>query len=138
VKEAQAQNDSIKKVKTQAEDKYLALDPYGVAELSMAAKVRYGDIQYDFGQKVSNAPIPTPVANNSNPDVLAAYQLQLDKNLEKFANEAKGQWQEVLDAAKQGGISNSWSRRAQEELGRDYPNEYTSLRQEIVQGTDAP
>jgi len=124
--------------KTKIEDRYLALDPYGVAELSMAAKVRYAEIQYAYGQKLANAPIPTPVANASNPDILAAYQTKLDANVARYLNEAKGQWVEVLDLAKRGGLSNRWSRLAQENLGREFPNEFTVLRQELVQGTDAP
>ena len=51
--------------KTKAEDKYLALDPYGVAEYTMAAKVRYGDIQYGHAQKIANAPIPMPIVKTS-------------------------------------------------------------------------
>jgi hypothetical protein len=35
-------------------------------------------------------------------------------------------------------VSNKWSRRALENLGREFPAEYTPLRQEIIQGTDAP
>ena len=136
VAEAKAQNVEIEKLKTAAEDKYLALDPYGVAELSMAAKVRYADVQYEYGQKIGNAPIPVPVAKNEA--AVAAYEAQRDKNLEKYLGEAKSQWMEVLDLSKRGGLSNQWSRRAQEELGREFPNEFTSLRQELIQGTDAP
>ena len=136
VAEAKSQNVEIEKLKKTAEDKYLALDPYGVAELSMAAKVRYGDVQYEFGQKISDAPIPVPVAKNET--MVAAYEAQRDKNLQKFLNEAKGQWVVVLDLSKRGGLSNKWSRRAQENLGREFPGEFTSLRQELIQGTDAP
>lgn len=136
VNEAKAQNTALEKLKTAAEDRYLALDPYGVAELSMAAKVRYGDVQYSFGQKIADAPIPVPVAKNEV--AVAAYEEQRDKNLTKYLNEAKGQWMEVLDLAKRNGISNKWSRKAQENLGREFPQEFTVLRQEIIQGTDAP
>jgi len=45
-------------LKTQVEDKYLALDPYGVVEYSMAAKVRLRDVQYGAAQKIADAPIP--------------------------------------------------------------------------------
>ena len=43
------------------------------------------------------------------------------RTLKKYLDEAKGQWIEVLDLAKQGGMSNKWSRRAQENLGREFP-----------------
>ncbi len=136
--EAKAQAAALDRLKTQVEDKYLALDPYGVAEYSMAAKVRFGDIQYSAAQKIADAPIPVPVARSGNDEVIAAYETQRDANLAKKLNEAKLQWSEVYDLAKRGGISNKWSRKALENLGREFPNEYTPLRQEIIQGTDAP
>ena len=126
--------------KLKAEDKYLALDAYGVAEYTMATKVRFADIQYLHAQKIANAPIPTPIAKagQSNPDLLATFETTRDQNLRKFLEEAKRQWMEVVDLAKRGGISNRWSRLAQENLGREFPGEFTVLRQELVQGTDAP
>ncbi len=134
--EMKSQAASIEKQKTAIEDKYLALDPYGVAEYSMAAKVRYGDIQYEFGQKVGNVPIPKPI--EKVPSAVEAYQAKLDANLKRFLDEARTQWVEVLDLSKKGGISNKWSRKAQENLGREFPQEFNVLRQEILQGTDAP
>jgi cellulose synthase operon protein C len=136
--EAKSQAAQLERLKTQVEDKYLALDPYGVAEYSMAAKVRFGDIQYGAAQKIADAPIPVPVAKSNNDEVIAAYETQRDANLKKKLDEAKLQWSEVYDLAKKGGISNKWSRKALENLGREFPNEYTPLRQEILQGTDAP
>ena len=136
VAEATNQNKALEKMKATAEDKYLALDPYGVAEYTMAAKVRYGDIQYGFATKIADAPIPVPVAKVEA--AVEAYENQRDQNLKKYLNEAQGQWVEVLDLAKRGGISNQWSRKAQENLGREFPNEFTVLRQEIIQGTEAP
>jgi hypothetical protein len=138
VKEAEAQGKALTALKTKAEDGYLALDKYGVAEYTMAAKVRYGEIQYSYGTKLADAPIPTPVANHPNPDVLAAYQSKLDANVQKYLNEAKGPWNHGVDLAKKGGISNQWSRLALENLGREFPQEFTVLRQELVQGTDDP
>ena len=136
--EAKAQAAQLDRLKTQAEDKYLALDPYGVAEYSMAAKVRFGDIQYGAAQKIADAPIPVPVARSGNDEVVSAYETQRDANLKKKLDEAKLQWSEVYDLAKKGGVSNKWSRKALENLGREFPGEYTPLRQEIIQGTDAP
>ena len=136
--EAKAQAAQLDRLKTQAEDKYLALDPYGVAEYSMAAKVRFGDIQYGAAQKIADAPIPVPVARSGNDEVVAAYETQRDANLKKKLDEARLQWSEVYDLAKKGGVSNKWSRKALENLGREFPGEYTPLRQEIIQGTDAP
>jgi hypothetical protein len=136
--EAKAQAAQLDRLKTQTEDKYLALDPYGVAEYSMAAKVRFGDIQYGAAQKIADAPIPVPVARSGNDEVISAYETQRDANLKKKLDEARLQWTEVYEASKQGGVSNKWSRKALENLGREFPGEFSPLRQEIVQGTDAP
>ncbi|MDQ3340905.1 MAG: tetratricopeptide repeat protein [Myxococcota bacterium] len=138
VKEAEAQGKTLTTAKTKIEDKYLLLDQYGVAEYTMAAKVRYAEIQYAYGNKLANAPIPTPIANASNPAILESYQAKLDANVKKYLDEAKSQWIEVVDLAKKGGISNKWSRLALENLGREFPAEFTVLRQELVQGTEAP
>jgi len=131
-----AQGEDLKARKAKAEDPYLGLDAFGVAEYSMAAKVRYGDIQYDYGQKLNNAPIPPPIA--SVPSAVEQFQATLDKTVQKYLGEAKADWEDVLSVAKKNGISNQWSRHALENLGREFPSEYTPLRQEIIQGTDAP
>ena len=131
-----AQGEDLRKRKGKAEDPYLALDAYGVAEYSMCAKVRYGDIQYDYGLKLNNAPIPTPIA--SVPSAVQTFQNNLDATVKKYLGEAKADWEDVLSVAKKNGIANQWSRHALENLGREFPGEYTSLRQEIIQGTDAP
>ena len=44
----------------------------------------------------------------------------------------------MVDLAKSGGISNRWSQQALENLGREFPSEFSVLRQEIVEGTEAP
>ena len=120
--EAKAQAAQLDRLKTQAEDKYLALDAYGVVEYTMAAKVRFGDIQYGAAQKIADAPIPVPVAKSNNDEVIGAYETQRDANLKKKLDEAKLQWREVYDLAKKGGLSNKWSRKALENLGREFPN----------------
>jgi hypothetical protein len=106
----------------------------------MASKVRFADIQYGYAQKIANAPVPTPIARagEANPDLIARFETARDQNLKKYLDEARRQWVEVADAAKKGGISNRWSRLAQENLGREFPGEFTVLRQELVQGTEAP
>ena len=79
---------------------------------------------------------PTPIAGT--PEAVEVWQNQLDTLTKKFVNEAKADWEDVLTAGKKNGISNQWSRHALENLGREFPNEYTPLRQELIQGTDAP
>lgn len=141
VPQAEAQGKALSAQKTAVEDKYLAMDQFGVAEYSMAAKVRFGEIQYEYSIKLGNAPIPTPLqkaADRGKPELLEAFQKKLDENVKKYLDIAKAQWVEVVELSKKGGVSNKWSKLALENLGREFPTEFTSLRQEIVQGTDAP
>jgi hypothetical protein len=132
----QAQQKQIQDLRKKTEDKYIDLDQYGVLEASMAAKVRFGDIQYDRAQKIANIPIPKIIQNNA--EAVAAFETQRDQALQKDLAEAKLNWAEVADLAKRGGVSNEWSQHALENLAREFPDEYKALRQELVQGTDAP
>ncbi len=136
LKQQDAIGKAIAKLRDQTYDKYVALLKYGVADYTMAAYVRGGDIQYGYGAKLADAPLPVPV--QKNPDLVAAFQSKLDANVQKYRDKAKSEWIKVIDAAKQGGISNKWSRLAMENLGREFPNEFHPLSQEIVEGTEAP
>jgi hypothetical protein len=132
----EAQKTEIEGPRKKTEDKYIGLDQYGVLEASMAAKVRFGDIQYDRAQKIAD--IPAPKILEKNPDVLAQFEQQRDEALKKDLAEAMKDWQDVVDAAKQGGVSNKWSQHAAEELAREDPEHFHTLRQELIQGTDTP
>ncbi len=132
----QAQQKQIQDLRKKTEDKYIELDQYGVLEASMAAKVRFGDIQYDRAQKIANIPIPKIIQNNDA--AIAQFETQRDAALQKDLEEAKLNWSEVADLAKRGGVSNKWSQKALENLAREFPDQYKALRQELVQGTDAP
>jgi cellulose synthase operon protein C len=136
LKQAEALGNALTNERIKAEEKYKALDEYGVLELTLAALTRYGEIQYEYGQKTADAPLPVPL--QSKPDLAASYQARLDANVKKYLDDAKTQWVLVLDTAKKAGISNRWSRLALENLGREFPGEFTALRQEIIQGTEAP
>jgi hypothetical protein len=135
-KQIQAQQDSIQKLRKQAEDKYIDLDMFGVLEATMAAKVRFGDIQYDRAQKIANIPIPKIIQNNDA--AVAEFETRRDAALKKDLDEAKLNWSEVAELAKRGGVSNKWSQHALENLAREFPEQYKALRQELVQGTEAP
>src|SRR5262249_54767558 len=49
---------ALDKLTVDIQTPYLALDDYGVAEYSMAAKVRYGETMSKYGEKLSQAPTP--------------------------------------------------------------------------------
>jgi len=132
----QAQQKSIQDLRTKTEDKYKSLDRFGVAEVTMGALVRYGDIQYDRVQKISNIPVPKIISNNAA--AVEQFENQRDSQLKQGLDQAKAAWKQVADEAKRGGVSNKWSQHALENLAREFPDEYKALRQELVQGTEAP
>lgn len=133
---------NLEKVTTEAQDKYLVLDEFGVAEYSMAAKVRFGETLARFAEKLFQAPTPKFVLDldKRNPDAgaVAAYEDGLTKNLAKYVDQAKAQWVEVVDLAKKSGVSNRWSQLALENLNREFPDEFPVLHQELFTGTEAP
>jgi len=133
---------TLEKVTTEAQDKYLVLDDFGVAEYSMAAKVRFGETLARFAEKLAQAPTPKFVLDldKKNPDAgaVSAYEEGLAKNLAKYIDQAKAQWVEVVDLAKKSGVSNAWSQLALENLNREFPDEFPVLHQELFTGTEAP
>ncbi|HVV84974.1 MAG TPA: tetratricopeptide repeat protein [Kofleriaceae bacterium] len=139
---AKAQKADLEKRTVDMQDKYKVLEDYGVAEYTMAATVRYGDTMADFATKLSQAPTPQFIVDlqNKNPDsdAVAAYEDALAKNLQPYSDAAKQAWTQVVDSAKQAGVSNEWSQLARERLNRDYPDEYPVLHQELFTGTVAP
>ncbi|MBZ0237074.1 MAG: tetratricopeptide repeat protein, partial [Deltaproteobacteria bacterium] len=133
---------NLEKVTTEAQDKYLVLDDFGVAEYSMAAKVRFGETLSEFAIKLAGAPTPKFILDldRKNPDAgaVAAYEDGLSQNLAKYVDQAKAQWVEVVDLAKRSGVSNKWSQLALENLNREFPDEFPVLHQELFTGTEAP
>jgi tetratricopeptide (TPR) repeat protein len=142
IKRAQALKADLEKRTTEAQDKYLVLDDFGVAEYSMAAKVRFGETLSEFAVKLSTAPTPKFILDiqKKNPDAGAveAYETRLNENTAKYVQQAKAQWVEVVDLAKKSGVSNKWSQLALENLNREFPDEFPVLHQELFNGTEAP
>jgi tetratricopeptide (TPR) repeat protein len=134
--EFEGQTKKLKDLKAKTEDRFRTLDVYGVAEVTMAATVRYGDVQYDFALKSSDIPIPKVI--ESVPSAVEKFEQTRDENLKKFLSEARQSWQLVVDKAKTGGISNKWSDHALENLAREFPDEFKALRAPVVEGTSAP
>ena len=72
---------------------------------------------------------PDPLATPSDEvGPLATFEAQRDEQLKKDLDEAKTDWVTVADAAKQGGVSNKWSQHANENLAREFPDEFHVLR----------
>ncbi len=124
------------------QDEYAALDDFGVLEYSMAAKVRYADIQLDFVEKFTQQPTPTFVValEKKNPDAgaIAAYEDAVTKQMQPNIDDARKALQEVVDLSKQKGVSNRWSQAALEDLNKEDPDHFPVLHQELYQGTEAP
>lgn len=127
---------------TAVQDVLKALDEYGVVAASMAAKVRYGETLSLYAEKLLAMPTPKPVLDleKRNPEAgaVAAYEEKLGNDLKKYIDEARTHWDEVVRLAKQSGVSNRWSQLALENLGREFPDEYVVLHQELFDGTEAP
>ena len=142
VDRSKALKAALEKATLETQDKYLALDDYGVAEYSMAAKVRYGETLARFAEKLAQAPTPKYILDldKKNPDAgaVAAYEEGLANNLAKYIEQAKAQWVEVTDLAKKNGVSNRWSQLALENLNREFPDDFPVLHQELFTGTEAP
>lgn len=142
LEEAKKLKQSIKDATVAAQEKYKQLDKYGVLELSMASKVRYGETLTLYTEKVITMPYPKDLEamDKKNPDagVIATYEETLRKEFEKYLAGAKEQWTQVIDAAKAAGVSNTWSQLALENLNREWPDEFPVLHQEIFEGTDQP
>ena len=106
----------------------------------MAAKVRYGETLAMFADKLVNMPTPKFILDGAkkNPDVISIWEETLGNQLKKYVNEARKQWEEVVGLAKTAGVSNKWSQLALENLGREFPDEFSVLHQELFTGTEAP
>ena len=140
--EAKKLKADLKNRTVAAQKKYSDLEQFGVAELTMASKVRFGETLALYAEKLVAMPYPRDLErlNNANPEagVIATYEETLRKELEPYLAEAKKQWTEVVDAAKQNGISNQWSQLALENLNREWPDEFDVLHQELFHGTEQP
>ena len=141
-KQAKAQRAKVDKRTKEMQDEYLALARFGVGEFAMAAKVRYGDVLSSYSQKVFEIPTPKFVIdlNNRAPEMelLAKYEEGLTIALQKYVDEAKQSWAEVIQQGKQKKISNRWTKLALEHLNREFPDEYPILHEELNDGTEEP
>ena len=134
--------DKAKEMTKVAQDKYLALDDFGVLDLSLAAKVRYGETLTGLALKLSEMPVPKFLedAQKKSPDadIIGKFEESRAKQLVKYTAEARDQWVTVVDLGKQGGIANKWTQRALEDLNQEFPDEFKVLHQELFEGTEAP
>lgn len=141
-KQALIQRKALDGVTKKMQDQYLALGRYGVGEYAMAAKVRYGETLTAYAQKLFEMPTPKYVLDldQRNPDLglVAKFEEALAQKLAPLAEDAKKEWAEVIELAKQQGVSNQWTRLALENLNQEFPDEYPILHKALVDGTEDP
>lgn len=141
-KQAKEQISELDRITKQMQDKYLALGRFGVGEYAMAAKVRYGDILALYTQKVFEMPTPKYVMdlNDKAPELelLAKYEEAMAQKLQSLMDDAKKEWVDVVESAKQKNIFNKWTKLALENLNREFPDEFPILHEELNEGTENP
>jgi hypothetical protein len=124
------------------QDEYTALDDYGVVDYSMAAAVRFAEIELDAVEKFTQQPTPKFVMDlqrrNPDSDAEAAYEDALTKQFQPQIDDARSRLQKVVELAKQNNVSNKWSQEALEALNKEDPDKFPVLHQELFQGTEAP
>jgi cellulose synthase operon protein C len=142
--EAQAKSlrEGLDRITKETQDRYRALADYGVPEYAMAAKVRIGQTLVLYATKLFAMPTPRYILDLDRrypaQDVLMKYEEGLSTNLAPLPQEARKEWVEVLQLARQRNVSNDWTRLALENLNREFPDEFPILHQELVEGTEEP
>ncbi|HTJ44942.1 MAG TPA: tetratricopeptide repeat protein [Kofleriaceae bacterium] len=141
-KEYKKRKDDLTAAAKKLQDQYTALDDFGVLEYSMAAAVRFGEIDLDYVEKLTQQPTPLFIValNNRNPDAdaIGHFEDALTKNVQPTIDDGRKRLQDVVDLAKQKGVSNKWSQEALEALNKEDPEKFPVLHQELFQGTEAP
>ncbi len=142
-KEARKVLDTLDKLSKDTRDRYLSLSKYESGVWGLAALVRVGDVLFFHGLKIKETPPPKELVKlqNKHPDkdILVEWDASLDQLTVPLVDQAAKQWTKVLEAGKTQGVSNEWTRLAEERL-HDFvdANQFPVLRQELVEGTEEP
>jgi TolA-binding protein len=128
--------DSLQKVAVDTAAAYLAVARFE-SSWSLAASVRLGDVAFFAGQKLLEAPVPKEIldADTQFPDqgVLASYQQQLEDQTKPQTEDGKNFWTKAVDSAKKAGVSNDWSKLAQQRLNAYIASDlYPVQRDELI------
>jgi hypothetical protein len=142
-KEARKVLDSLDKLSNDTRTRYLSLSKYESGVWGLAALVRVGDTFFFQGLKIKETPPPKELVKlqdrNPDKDILVQWDESLDQLVIPLVDQATKQWTKVVEAGKAQGVSNEWTRLAQERL-HDFvdANQFPVLRQELVEGTEEP
>lgn len=142
-REAERALDKLDKLANDAVTRYQSLAKYESAIWSLAARVRIGDVRFFQALKIAEIPPPKDLLRLDekypDKDILIRYQDALDTKVKPLEKQARMQWERVTALGKQQGVSNRWTRLAQERL-HDFisQQEFPVIREELREGTDRP
>ena len=123
--------------------RYQDLAKYNSAIWSLAALVRIGDVRFFQGLKIKEIPAPKDLIKLDNKypdkDILIQYEEALDSKVKPLENQARTQWERVVNAGKTQRVSNDWTRLANERL-HDFVSqeEFPVIREALSEGTEKP
>jgi TolA-binding protein len=140
--QAKVQREELDALTKQIQDQYLDVGRFGVGEYAMAAKVRYGETLTAYAQKIFEMPTPKYIEDlerkSPGAGVVAKFQEALAQKLAPLAEDARREWDAVVQMGKQQGVNNRWTKLALENLSSEFPDEYPILRDALVGSTEAP
>lgn len=135
--------NAFDKLVADTEQLYSDIGKYESGFWGVAALVRQGDIQYFSAQKMILAKMPKELAklDEKYPDrgYLDQWMSTVEGLVQPKIDLGVNRWKKVTTTAQQAGVSNKWTKMAQERL-HDYvsPEQYPTLRQEIIDTTETP
>ncbi|MBL4637461.1 MAG: tetratricopeptide repeat protein [Kofleriaceae bacterium] len=126
-----------------AQKKFTDMNRFESGPWSLASLVRVGDIRFFQALKIAEIPIPKEIIRLDNlypsKDILIQYEDTIASLVKPLEEQAKIQWEKVVNAGKAQRLSNEWTQLAQERL-HDFvsQDEFPVLRTELREGTETP
>ncbi len=126
-----------------ARAEFTALAKYESGPWALAARVRLGDVFFFQALKIAEMPIPKEITKLDDKfpdkDILIQFEDAINTQVAPLEDQAKIQWEAVINAGKSQGVSNEWTQLAQERL-HDFvsQDEFPVLRKELAEGTEIP
>lgn len=126
-----------------ARQKFTDLAKYESGPWALAARTRLGDVFYFQALKIAEIPIPKEIIKLDDKypdkDILIQYEDAIGGLVKPLEEAARQQWEAVINAGKQQGVSSKWTQLANERL-HDFvsQDEFPVLRNELREGTVNP
>mgnify|MGYP001814094580 FL=1 len=109
----------------------------------MSARTRLGDVFFFQALKIAEMPVPREIIklDDKYPDkgILLQFEDAINAQVAPLEEQARLQWEKVVNAGKTQGVSNEWTQLALERL-HDFvsQDEFPVLRGELREGTEIP